>query len=337
MKTTAIVILNYNGKKHLQTFLPSVVEHSADYRIIVADNGSNDDSVAFVRENFKSVEILLNTENLGFASGYNWALPQVNADYYILLNSDVEVTQNWVSPLIELLKSSDSIAACQPKIRSFVNKENFEHAGAAGGFIDKLGYPFCRGRIFDLTEKDSGQYDTDREVFWASGACLAIKSDEFHAIGGFDGEFYAHMEEIDLCWRLKLKGRKVFYSHRSTVYHLGGGTLSKANPKKTYLNYRNNLLMLLKNLPAGKIIPTIFIRMCLDGISGVRHLRKGHVHDFWAIFTSHFAFYARVPAMLKKRNNPAPVTLVYTKSVVKEYFIKKRRTFDKLKQENFRF
>jgi GT2 family glycosyltransferase len=336
LKTTAIVILNYNGKKHLQTFLPSVVEHSADYRIIVADNGSTDDSVEFVRESFKSVELLLNTENLGFAGGYNWALPQVNANYYILLNSDVEVTQSWVSPLVELLESSDSIAACQPKIRSFTNRENFEHAGAAGGFIDKFGYPFCQGRIFD-TEKDTGQYDVDREIFWASGACLAIKAEEFHAADGFDGDFYAHMEEIDLCWRLKLKGKKVFYSHNSTIYHLGGGTLNKTNPRKTYLNYRNNLLMLLKNLPTAKILPTILARMCLDGISGIRHLLQGDFGDFWAIFSAHFAFYARIPTTLKKRNQPSKVSLIYTKSIVVEYFLKKHRAFGKLKQENFRF
>lgn len=313
-----------------------MVEHSANYRIIVADNGSTDDSVAFVRENFKSVELLLNTENLGFAGGYNWTLSQVKADYYILLNSDVEVTQNWVSPLIKLLESSESIAACQPKIRSFTNKEKFDHAGAAGGFIDKFGYPFCQGRIFD-TEKDTGQYNVDREIFWASGACLAIKADAFHAANGFDEDFYAHMEEIDLCWRLKSAGKKVFYTHRSTVFHLGGGTLPKINPHKTFLNYRNNLSMLLKNLPANKIIPTIFIRLCLDGTSAVRHLVQGDLGDFWAIFTSHFAFYARVPAMFKKRNNPPNVTLVYTKSIVVEYFLKKHQTFGKLKQQDFRF
>lgn len=337
MKTTSIVILNYNGKKHLKTYLPSVVEHSAEHRIIVADNGSTDDSVIYVQENFKSVELLLNPKNLGFAGGYNWALSQVESDYYILLNSDVEVTKNWVSPLIQLLESSDSIVACQPKICSFENKEKFEYAGAAGGFIDKFGYPFCQGRIFDTTETDNGQYDTNREVFWASGACLAIKADEFHAVNGFDNAFYAHMEEIDLCWRLKLRGKKVFYAHSSTVYHLGGGTLNKSNPKKTYLNYRNNLAMLLKNLPSSKVIPIVLVRMCLDGISAILYLLQGHFKDFWAVIVSHFAFYRRVPAILKKRNNPKSVSLVYSKSVVKDYFIKKQKTFSELKQQNFRF
>lgn len=335
MKTTAIVILNYNGKKHLQTYLPSVVEHSTGYRIIVADNGSTDDSVRYIKKKFKSVELLLNTKNLGFAGGYNWALSQVESDYYILLNSDVEVTQNWVSPLIQLLESSDSIAACQPKIRSFTDKEKFEHAGAAGGFVDKFGYPFCRGRIFD-TEIDSNQYDQKDEIFWATGACFAIKAEAFHEVGGFDDDFYAHMEEIDLCWRLKSLGRQVYYTGESTIFHLGGGTLSKSNPRKTFLNYRNNLFMLLKNLPATQLIPVIFARLCLDGISAFRHLLQGDFGNFWAIFTSHFAFYGKFFRMFGKRKIPSLPSKMYNGSIVFEYFLKKHRTFDKLNSEKFR-
>lgn len=311
-----------------------MVEHSTGYRIIVADNGSTDDSVDFLRESFASVELLLNTENLGFAGGYNWALPKVDAEYLILLNSDVEVTANWISPLINVLKSSENIVACQPKIRAYANKSKFEHAGAAGGFIDKFGYPFCRGRIFD-TETDSNQYDQESEIFWATGACLAIKAEAFQEIGGFDEDFYAHMEEIDLCWRLKSLGKQIFYTGKSTVFHLGGGTLSKSNPRKTFLNYRNNLFMLLKNLPATQLVPVIFTRLCLDGISAFRHLLQGDFGDFWAIFTSHFAFYGKFFKMLGKRKMPSLPSKMYKGSIVFEYFLKKHRTFDKLNSEKF--
>lgn len=335
MKTTAIVILNYNGRKHLQTFLPSVVKHAIGNRIIVADNGSTDDSIVFLQERFPEIELLRNTENLGFAGGYNWALPQVKADYFILLNSDVEVTQNWVPPLIEVLESADSIAACQPKILAYSDKTKFEHAGAAGGYIDKFGYPFCRGRIFD-TELDLNQYDDTQEIFWATGACLAIKAETFHKMKGFDEDFYAHMEEIDLCWRLKSAGMQIFYTGNSTVYHLGGGTLNKSNPRKTFLNYRNNLFMLLKNLPASKLLPVIFARLCLDGISAFRHLLQGDFGDFWAIFTSHFAFYGKFFEMFRKRSNPSLPSKMYNGSIVYDYFLKKYRTFDKLNSEKFR-
>lgn len=327
----AIVILNFNGKKHLQTFLPSVVENSSDYRIIVADNGSSDDSVSFLRENFPAVEVLENPENLGFAGGYNWALANVTAEFYILLNSDVEVTSNWVEPLIALLKSDETIAACQPKILSYVDKTLFEHAGAAGGFIDHYGYPFCRGRIFNVFETDRGQYDDTSELFWATGACLAIKAEDHHAVGGFDADFFAHMEEIDLCWRLKLTGKKIFYTAESTVYHLGGGTLATTSPQKTFLNFRNNLFMLQKNLPAGKLFPVIFIRMILDGVAAVKLLTEGNAPAFAAVFRAHLAFYASFRRNRRKRKNNGVVSMIYQKSIVYQFFVNKLRTFTKLK------
>lgn len=337
MEETAIVILNYNGIKHLAEFLPSVVEHSANYRIIVADNGSTDDSVLFLSNNFPHVELLANNENLGFAGGYNWALNQIRATYFILLNSDVEVTPNWVEPLINALKSSATIAACQPKLLSYESKTHFEYAGAAGGFLDKFGYPFCRGRMFETTEKDLGQYNDAREVFWASGACIAVTSASFHQIGGFDADFFAHMEEIDLCWRIKQTGKKIYYTSESTVYHLGGGTLHKSNPKKTFLNFRNNLIMLLKNLPSNQLISTLFIRLSLDGIAALRTLGKGNFREFLAIIKSHFAFYLLIPSTLKKRKNVVPVSGFYLNSVVKAYFLDGLKTFGKLSEQKFRF
>lgn len=337
MEETAIVILNYNGKQHLPVFIPSVVKYSANHRIIVADNGSTDDSVSFLRENFPEIELILNPENFGFAGGYNWALQQIKATYYILLNSDVEVTPNWIEPLISLLQSSEKIAACQPKLLSYQDKTRFEYAGAAGGFIDKFGYPFCRGRIFETTEADHGQYNDTCEVFWASGACMAVKAEAFHAVDGFDADFFAHMEEIDLCWRIKQSGKQIFYTAESTVYHLGGGTLHKSNPRKTFLNFRNNLLMLLKNLPKSKLVITIFCRMVLDGIAAIRYLSKGNVQDFWAIIKSHLAFYQLLYPTWHKRGANASVTGFYTNSVVKAYFLDGIKTFDKLKGKNFRF
>lgn len=337
MEETAIVILNFNGKEHLAKFLPSVVLHSSNYRIIVADNGSTDGSVSFLRERFPEIDLLLHDKNLGFAGGYNWALQQIEAKYYILLNSDVEVTKNWVEPLINVLKSSANIAVCQAKLLSYENKHYFEYAGAAGGFLDKYGYPFCRGRMFETTEEDHGQYDDTREVFWASGACMAITSEAFHNVGGFDADFFAHMEEIDLCWRIKQIGKQIYYTSASTVYHLGGGTLHKTNPRKTFLNFRNNLVMLLKNLPRRKLLPTIFLRMILDGIAAIRTLGKGNWGDFKAIINSHMAFYSLLPTTLKKRKNVVPVSGFYLKSVVKAYFIDGLKTFDKLSGEKFRF
>ena len=250
----AIAILNWNGKNWLEKFLPSVISHSENTDIYIIDNASTDDSVAFLKLNFPQVKIIQNTENHGFAGGYNEGLKKIKADIYCLLNSDVEVTENWLNPVVDLFQKDLNISAVQPKILDFNRKNFFEFAGAAGGFIDNLGYPYCRGRIFDEIEEDKGQYNDETEIFWASGCCLFIRSKDFWAENGFDERFFAHQEEIDLCWRLKNSGKKIFYTGKSTVYHVGGGTLNKENPQKTYLNIRNNLSMLLKNLPFPKLI-----------------------------------------------------------------------------------
>jgi GT2 family glycosyltransferase len=322
MTKVAVVILNYNGRKYLETFLPSVIEHSVGYEIIVADNASTDDSVSFLKNTYPTIKILQNTTNQGFAEGYNTALKQISAEYYILLNSDVEVTYNWIQPIIDLMDSNKSTAACQPKIKSFNEKTHFEYAGAAGGYIDWLGYPFCRGRVFDAYEEDLGQYNDTKEIFWATGACMFVRADTFHQIGGFDANFFAHMEEIDLCWRMKNAGNKIYYCSDSSVFHVGGGTLHKSNPRKTFLNYRNGLAMLYKNLPTNQIFFTILLRLILDGISGIKLLLGGSFSDFFAIIKAHFAFYAMIPKL--KRKSPKQVSLIYQKSIVWEYFIKKQ-------------
>jgi GT2 family glycosyltransferase len=322
MTKVAVVILNYNGRKYLETFLPSVIEHSVGYEIIVADNASTDDSVSFLKNTYPTIKILQNTTNQGFAEGYNTALKQISAEYYILLNSDVEVTYNWIQPIIDLMDSNKSTAACQPKIKSFNEKTHFEYAGAAGGYIDWLGYPFCRGRVFDAYEEDLGQYNDTKEIFWATGACMFVRADTFHQIGGFDANFFAHMEEIDLCWRMKNAGNKIYYCSDSSVFHVGGGTLHKSNPRKTFLNYRNGLAMLYKNLPTNQLFFTILLRLILDGISGIKLLLGGSFSDFFAIIKAHFAFYAMIPKL--KRKSPKQVSLIYQKSIVWEYFIKKQ-------------
>lgn len=327
---TAIVILNYNGKKHLETFLPSVVTNSSNNQIIVADNASTDESISFLKECYPEIELLQNKENLGYAGGYNWALKQVQSKFYILLNSDVEVTPNWVEPLVELLKSDEKIVACQPKILSFTEKGNFEYAGAAGGHIDWLGFVFCRGRFFDKVEKDDGQYNDQTQVFWASGACLAIKAESFHSHGGFDETFFAHMEEVDLCWRLQNTGKEIFYTSKSTVFHLGGGTLHKSNARKTYLNYRNNLAMIYKNSNARSLFLLLLFRLILDGISGVRLFLKGDFKNVWAIIKAHFAFYGMLPNLRKKRAINPQKAFIYPKSIILDYFIRNKKTFGEL-------
>lgn len=289
--TLAIAILNWNGKKWLEQFLPSVINYSDRAKIYVIDNASTDASILFLNENFPTVKIIQNKTNSGFAQGYNEGLKSINADIYCLLNSDVEVTDGWTLPILDLFKKDNSIAAIQPKILSYHKKTQFEFAGAAGGLIDQLGYPYCRGRIFDNCEEDFGQYDDETEIFWASGCALFIRSKDFWRQNGFDERFFAHQEEIDLCWRLKNEGRKIYYTFKSKVYHVGGGTLGKENPKKTYLNFRNNLSAMLKNLPFPNLLWLIFIRLCLDGIAGlVFGLRYGFSH-LWAVVLSHFGFY----------------------------------------------
>ncbi|WP_394991538.1 glycosyltransferase family 2 protein [Emticicia sp.] len=323
MTNIAVVILNYNGRIFLEKFLPSVINNADGCEIIVADNASTDDSVEFLKSTYPEIRLIQLTDNQGFAGGYNETLNQVSAEYYVLLNSDVEVTPNWIRPIIDLMSANKLIAACQPKIRSFHQKTHFEYAGAAGGYIDWLGYPFCRGRIFDFYEEDLGQYNDTKEVFWATGACMFVRADVFHSLGGFDTNFFAHMEEIDLCWRMKNAGKRIFYCSNSVVFHVGGGTLHKSNPRKTFLNYRNGLSMLYKNLPANKLVSTLLLRLILDGISGIKLLIGGSFSDFWAVIKAHFAFYAMIPKL--KRNSPKTVSHIYQKSIVWEYFVKRKR------------
>lgn len=323
MTKAAVVILNYNGQKFLETFLPSVVIHNDGYEIIVADNASTDDSVNLLKTKFADIKIIQLANNDGFAGGYNNALKEIEAEYYILLNSDVEVTPNWTKSIIDLMDTDKSIAACQPKILSYQQKTHFEYAGAAGGYIDWLGYPFCRGRIFDSYEEDKGQYNDTKEIFWATGACMFVRAEIFQQLNGFDTNFFAHMEEIDLCWRIKNQGNRILYSSASTVYHVGGGTLHKSNPRKTFLNYRNGLAMLYKNLPSNRLFSTIFLRLILDGISGVKLLIDGSLADVWAIIKAHFAFYAMIPKL--ERKAPKQVNQIYQESIVWEYFVKKQK------------
>lgn len=326
----AVVILNYNGLHFLQQFLGQIVEHSSPYEIWVADNASTDNSVAWLQEHFPFIHLIQIPENKGYAGGYNYALARIDTPYYILLNSDIEVTENWITPVLDYMLTDERIAACQPKIRAYNNRDRFEYAGAAGGYMDFLGYPFTRGRLFDTCEVDVGQYDDTADVFWATGACLFVRADAFHHMGGFDERFFAHMEEIDLCWRMLDNGYRVTYCGYTTVFHVGGGTLHKSNPKKTFLNYRNNLLMLYKNMPVGRRWKTIFMRLVLDGISSVRFMAAGSWPDVWSIIRAHFAFYSLIPEFsksLKRTHYRAPL---YGKSVVWEYFVKGKHIFSDL-------
>jgi GT2 family glycosyltransferase len=271
----AVVILNFNGAEMLRAFLPSVVDYSPEAEVIVADNCSTDASAQVMREEFPTVRYIQLEKNYGFADGYNRALAQVEAEYFLLLNSDVEVTQGWLAPMLEYMDSHPGVAACQPKLLSYKNKKEFEYAGACGGFIDKYGYPYCRGRIFDTVEEDKGQYDSVAELFWATGAALMIRAEDYRAAGGLDGTFFAHMEEIDLCWRLRSRGRGIVCIPQSCVYHVGGATLNKSNPRKTYLNFRNNLLMLYKNLPENELRHVMFVRALLDYVAAFKSLLSG--------------------------------------------------------------
>lgn len=298
---TAVAILTWNGKSWLEKFLPNVIQNSPEAEIYVIDNGSTDDTLEFLQNSFPEVHTVINEKNFGFAGGYNEGLKNIDADIYCLLNSDVEVTENWISPVLDLFQNDETIAAVQPKILSYSNKSKFEFAGAAGGLIDNLGYPYCRGRVFDECENDNGQYDDEIEIFWASGCALFIRSKDFWQQNGFDERFFAHQEEIDLCWRLKNEGKKIFYTHKSAVYHVGGGTLSKQNPEKTFLNFRNNLSMMLKNLPFPKLLWLIFLRLCLDGIAGIRFGVKDGFAHLWAVVRAHFGFYAQAPETWKRR------------------------------------
>ncbi|MBK7885221.1 MAG: glycosyltransferase family 2 protein [Chitinophagaceae bacterium] len=329
----SVVILNWNGIKFLEKFLPSVLSCTyTNKKIIVADNASTDNSVIFLQENFPEVEIIINASNEGFAKGYNTALKQVQSDYYVLLNSDVEVTPGWIEPVIDLMENDKAIAACQPKILAYNNKNMFEYAGASGGWIDKFGYPFCRGRIFEICEEDNGQYDDVQECFWASGAALFVRAPVYHQVGGLDEYFFAHQEEIDFCWRLQLAGYKVYVQPHSAVYHVGGGTLPKGDNRKTVLNFRNNLIMLTKNLPVGMALWKIPYRLWLDAVSAYWALfTKGDGGFFLAIIKSHVKYTGWFFFKQKKSVFPVKRGIVkggwYTGSVVWEYFIKKKNTF----------
>ncbi len=299
---TAIVILNWNGKDWLEKFLPTIIQHSDMAEIIIADNGSTDDSLLFLSKNFPNIKVINNKENLGFAGGYNNALDRIHAEYYVLLNSDVEVSDNWLLPIIRLMDKDKDIAACQPKLLDFNNRKKFEYAGASGGFLDNLGYPFCRGRIFNFLEEDAGQYNDTAEVFWATGACLFVRSDIFWEVGGFDSDFFAHQEEIDLCWRLRNKGYKIMVEPKSEVYHVGGGTLNASSSFKTYLNFRNNLCMLFKNLPLPCLFFVVIFRLLLDAVASITFLKqKDGFSHFFAIIKAHFYFYCAIPKLIVKR------------------------------------
>ena len=299
---TAVVILNWNGIKWIKKFLPTIIEKSNEANIYIADNASTDESVDFVNNNYPSVKIIQNSSNEGYAKGYNDALKKLDENYYILINSDIEVTDNWINPIINLMEQDTSIAACQPKILDYTNRDNFEYAGASGGYIDNLGYPYCRGRIFSDLEKDVNQYDDIKEVFWASGACLFIRAESFKDINGFDNDFFAHQEEIDLCWRLKNNGFKVMVNPKSTVFHVGGGTLKSASPFKTYLNFRNNLFMLFKNLPFLKLLVTLLLRLPLDGIAALTFIKKEKgIFHVLSVLRAHLVFYVSIPLLFIKR------------------------------------
>lgn len=334
MKKAAVVILNYNGKKWLETFLPSVIQFTSyDWcSIVVADNCSTDGSKEFLLKEYKHLTLIFLDANTGYAGGYNNALAQLQSEYYILLNSDVELTENWLAPLLQFMDATPSAGAVQPMIKSYMDKTSFEYAGAAGGFIDVLGYPFCRGRIFDTVEEDCAQYNSSIECHWASGACLCIRSDVFDKAGKLDADFFAHMEEIDLCWRVRMLGYSIHTISSSVVYHYGGGTLPQGNPRKTYLNFRNNLQMIFKNQMGMQMPLIILMRLIMDGLAGIQALfLKQNPADVWAIVEAHWHFFFSLPALWSKRKkiNHSKVT-TYPRSIVIDYFIFNKKKYSNL-------
>ena len=339
MKKVAVVILNYNGERFLEKFLPTVMANCNPEKveIVVADNASTDYSLDLMHDCFPDIRVIENGSNGGFSTGYNLALRQIDAQYYVLLNSDIEVTPGWIEPVVALMDSDQQIAACQPKILSYYHKDEFEYAGASGGFIDKYGYPFCRGRVFQYLENDENQYDTPMEVFWATGACMFVRADLYHQIGGLDDSFFAHMEEIDLCWRLKNAGYKVFCCPQSVVYHIGGGTLPKNSPRKTYLNFRNNLSLLVKNLPKRRLVCTILYRILLDWVAAFKFLAEGCPKDFRMVFKAHWDFYKRLSSLRENRKaiEHKEVSCVYRKNIVFENVVRKKDRFSNLESKDF--
>lgn len=337
MKQTAVVILNYNGAGMLRRFLPSVIKYSPEASIYVADNGSSDESCDVVRNEFPAVKLMVLDHNYGFAEGYNRALAQVDEEYAVLLNSDVEVTRGWLSPMTQFLDSNPEVAACQPKLLSFKQKDFFEYAGAAGGFIDKWGYTFCRGRIFNTVERDSGQYDDTTDVFWATGAALMIRNEVYKNNGGLDGRFFAHMEEIDLCWRLRSRGYRIACVPQSHVYHVGGATLKKENPQKTYLNFRNNLLMIYKNAPNCQLKKIMLFRKVFDNVAALKFLASGDYAAFKAVrkarrdFKAMRAGYDKARAKNMKLTVTTRIPEVLKSSILYKYYLGFKHTYSSLK------
>ena len=335
LPSVAIVILNWNGRKFLEQFIPSVIGSTyGNKRVIVADNASTDDSVVFLQNNFSSVEIIHNDINGGYANGYNSALKKIKSDYYVLLNSDVEVTPNWIEPVISLMESDLLIAACQPKLLAYGNKDQFEYAGACGGWIDNFGYPFARGRVFDTCEMDNGQYDSAQPCFWASGAALFVRANIYNELGGLDEYFFAHQEEIDFCWRLQLSGYKVFVQPSSVVYHVGGGTLSKGNNRKTFLNFRNNLVMLYKNLPRQTALWKLPVRFFLDAMAAWKSLLSGDAGFFLAVLKAHlhfikWVFFEKHNRVIAKKGSDL-LSGLYGGSIVWDHFVKKKNSFSEI-------
>ena len=338
MRKVAIVILNWNGREMLMKYLPSVIQYSRDEATVyVADNASTDDSLSMLRENFPEVKLIVLDRNWGFAEGYNQALRQIDAEYYLLLNSDIEVTHHWLTPMTEYLDVHPEVAACQPKMLSVFDKDCFEYAGASGGFLDRLGYPFCRGRVFDTVERDNGQYDYQTEILWATGAALMIRSKDYWAVKGLDARFFAHNEEIDLCWRLRIRGRKIVCIPESYVYHVGGGTLPKSNPMKTFLNFRNNLTMLYKCLPDDELKPVMRWRWWLDYLAAWEMLvLKRNVGDFKAVYRARRAFKRwkkdfeadRQEIQSSRQEQTIPERRNF--SLLWQYYVKGRKTFSEL-------
>lgn len=329
----AIVILNWNGQKLLEQFLPSVIKFSnlSGVEIYIADNASTDASVQFVSENYPTIKIVKNKHNGGYAKGYNDALQHINADVYALVNSDIEVTENWLEPIISTFIKEPNTAIIQPKILDYKEKNAFEYAGAGGGFIDAYGYPYCRGRIFNTIEKDSQQFNDTTEIFWASGACFFIKSEVFHELQGFDEDYFAHQEEIDLCWRAQNANHTIKYVGTSTVYHIGGATLKEESPRKSFLNFRNSLFSLVKNIPSKKIIPVILLRLILDGVAGLKFLLELRPIHTLAILRAHLSFYFYLPKMIKKRKQSNQKSSYFKiKSIVWNYFILGNKTYTEL-------
>ncbi len=336
MIKVSVVILNYNGCALLRKFLPAVIQYSGDAHIVVADNASTDDSYPVLEKEFPGVELIQVGSNLGFCGGYNHALKKIAADYYVLLNSDVEVTPGWLDPLTKILNENPMVAAVQPKVLSYHHRNSFEYAGAGGGFIDTLGYPFCRGRLFYAIEEDHGQYNDSRSIFWASGACMMVRAELFHAVDGLDEDFFAHMEEIDLCWRLQRAGHHICYEGKSTVYHIGGGTLSVNNPYKTYLNFKNGLSLLFKNLPSDELAIKFPVRILLDWVASIKFTLSGSFPDGLSVMKAHWHFFGNWGKEKTRRKNAAKfgykkLPSQFQGSVVWDFFVAGKRKYAQLK------